>query len=389
MKIKRLAFLVTRVANAKGFENVVSGHVQLPMHTIHLLVEMGYSLQLITTKYENNHALPNCLPIGTTVHQVPYGHRLGTNLAMEDGGKRGIHPIRIIQQLLKIKLIIESEKYDVLHVFGGYRLAYLVSMLRWIGVKVPIVFTLNVGNVPDFGWLGKRLLLSGISGFITSEGTTQKRLSAQGLNAKLAKHGILRDFYKERQQHIEKKVPNRVLFWRDPSLGNGADVCLQVFDELAQKFPDVSFDMAVRPYWKPVPGIHELCKKYSNVNFYEFPYKHGISLSKLLAESICVFLPFRKLSVHPQFSILESMMAGCVVVTTALDSNVDLIQSGVNGFLVPVGDIKEPVKIIERIINDSDWGIKIGQRAAEDARKLWNWDNYLSNLVGFYESLKS
>lgn len=179
-------------------------------------------------------------------------------------------------------------------------------------------------------------------------------------------------------------MPHRVLFWRDPSKENGADICIQVYKQLAPKFPNVSFDFALRPHWDPVKGIEELCDKYPNVNLHHFPYKHNITLPKLLAESICILLPFRSLSTHPQFSIMESMVSGKAVVTTLLDSNMELINSGINGYLVPSDDIKATKKAVEELLINPKYAIKIGLRASKHIKNYWNWEEYTSKLINLY-----
>src|SRR5690606_13818563 len=120
------------------------------------------------------------------------------------------------------------------------------------------------------------------------------------------RHGIVRDLRAEiRDEVIGEK--RRVLFWRDPSLNNGADVCAKVYDMLAPEFPDISFDMAIRPHWSAVEGLDELAAKHENVNIYRFPYEDGITLPKLVLESLCVMLPFRRMTICPQLAIAESL----------------------------------------------------------------------------------
>jgi glycosyltransferase involved in cell wall biosynthesis len=51
--------------------------------------------------------------------------------------------------------------------------------------------------------------------------------------------------------------------------------------------------------------------------------------------------------------LLEAMSRGCVPVVTQIDSGTsELIQHGVNGFLLPVGDIKRYVEVLERLSAD-------------------------------------
>ena len=62
-------------------------------------------------------------------------------------------------------------------------------------------------------------------------------------------------------------------------------------------------------------------------------------------------------------SVMEAMAAGCAVVTTAVDGNLELIQDGESGWLVPPDD---PVALRETIsasIDDSEERSRRGKAA--------------------------
>ncbi|HNP95391.1 MAG TPA: glycosyltransferase family 4 protein [Cyclobacteriaceae bacterium] len=384
MKKIKIGFVVSQVANTLGFENVVSGHVQLPLHTMKLLKEDGNEVQLLTTEFNEGQTLPRFLPSGVKVHQITHGYRSVRGENNQGGPTPGLHVLKILKQLQQIKGIVRKEGFDILHFFGGYRLAYLAASIRFIGIKIPKVFTISIDPFPDPRWPASRFFWKQFRAILTTTEYMATKGRSKGLPVSVIKHGVVRDIQAELEGQVVSP-PHRVLFWRDPSLGNGADVCLKVYQALAPRYPDVSFDFAVRPYWKPVTGLMEIVNEYPNVHVFQFPYSNGMSLSKLLAESICVLLPFRGLSVNPQFSVLESMQAGCAVITTGIDSNVELIQSGENGFLVSPGDSQEIIKIVEKLLANRQDAIEIGRRAAKDIGAQWNWNNYLRDLKEQYE----
>lgn len=383
----KIGFYVQRVAGAPGFENVVSAHVQLPLYTMQLLQEQGHDVQLITTRFSNDLTLPNCLPEGTKVHQVSYGTRQGDSLVMFVGNKSGIRPLKLIEQLWQIRSIVQQEKYDVLHFAGSSRIAYLAGLLAYLGINTPIVLTINVGDFSERFILLRNLLWRRISTIITSTTFYKDICELKGLKTRILKHGIIRQINipKEPDGTSSGFPKSRVLFWRDPSWENGADLCLQVYKVLAPKFPDVNFDLAVRPHWNPVSGLKELSESFPNVHVYEFPYKDGITLDYLLSTATCVLLPFRELSTHPQFAVMESMLASTATITTALESNHELIEHKRNGFLVPVNDVEETIEIITYLLNKPEKAAEIGQQAFEDINSAWNWNNYVSELIGIYE----
>jgi glycosyltransferase involved in cell wall biosynthesis len=115
-----------------------------------------------------------------------------------------------------------------------------------------------------------------------------------------------------------------------------------------------------------------------------FPYSKGANLPHLLAESICVLLPFRALSYQPQLSVLESIQSGTAVITTALESNLELTHQGRSAILVPASDIEGTIAALSRVLQDPSAACKFGRRAAQKSTAVWNWDRYLSQLTETY-----
>lgn len=86
-------------------------------------------------------------------------------------------------------------------------------------------------------------------------------------------------------------------------------------------------------------------------------------------------------------SLLEAMSSGLPVVATAIDANIDVITSGVNGILVPP---KAPQKIagaVSKLLDDKDLREKIGRAARKTIEKFYTWDRVAEKTSKYYESL--
>jgi len=86
-------------------------------------------------------------------------------------------------------------------------------------------------------------------------------------------------------------------------------------------------------------------------------------------------------------SLLEAMSSGLPVVATAIDANIDVIDSGVNGILVPLKAPQETAKAISKLLEDDDLREKIGRAARKTIEKFYTWDKVAEKTLRCYESL--
>ena len=83
---------------------------------------------------------------------------------------------------------------------------------------------------------------------------------------------------------------------------------------------------------------------------------------------------------------LEAMSRGLCVVSTRVGGAPDVIRSGENGILVPVGDAGGVAAAVESLLADMGAASQISARAAETAR-AYTWERVARQTVEFYESL--
>ena len=95
-------------------------------------------------------------------------------------------------------------------------------------------------------------------------------------------------------------------------------------------------------------------------------------------------------SVREGFGIvyLEAMASGCITIGTQGEGIADLIESGVNGFLVPPDDPETIVRVIERCLADPALRETVACRGRDDARSL-TWVHNARQYVALFESLVS
>jgi glycosyltransferase involved in cell wall biosynthesis len=77
--------------------------------------------------------------------------------------------------------------------------------------------------------------------------------------------------------------------------------------------------------------------------------------------------------------VLEAMACGCVVVATDCGGPRDIIEDGVNGFLVPVGDVDAIISRIQLLLADPALRDRMRQQALESVKRF-SWEKCVSEL---------
>ncbi len=84
-------------------------------------------------------------------------------------------------------------------------------------------------------------------------------------------------------------------------------------------------------------------------------------------------------------AVLEAMMFGLPIVGVRQAGMIELVSA--NGFLAPVGDIKEISKCIEKILFNKELAAQMGEESLEFV-KTYSIDKVAEQLIGFYSTLQ-
>jgi len=382
----KIGFFVSVVAGQKGFENNVSGHIQIPLRAIEELRSNGHEVQLITNEFGEGRSLPFCLPTNMEIHFVTDSRNRGGVLERTGKQGEGFSVRKLLKQVSEIKRICKQQEFDVLHLYGYNRTAYLAGGLRLLGLKTPVVVTVFGTNFPERCSFITRRLWKRVDATITATTFVKDSLEREGIPTTQIKHGVIRDIVKE-YDGPKLKPPHRVLFWRDMTLENGADIAIAAYEKVAPNYPEISFDFAVRQHWEPIEGIEEIASTYPNINVFHFPYEEGITLPKLLLESICVVMPIRNMSIDPQLVIVETLAAGIPIITSNQRSNPEFVINKKTGILIKTGDVEETTAALDKLLSDREGTSQMGKQAKEFIASSWNWDHYVRDIEIVYSQV--
>jgi glycosyltransferase involved in cell wall biosynthesis len=85
--------------------------------------------------------------------------------------------------------------------------------------------------------------------------------------------------------------------------------------------------------------------------------------------------------------IFEAMACGCYIITT--ENSGSIVQSGVHGRIVPVGDAGALAAAITYAVNNPDEVAKIGWANARLIREKYRQSHYADNVVAVYRKILS
>ena len=88
-------------------------------------------------------------------------------------------------------------------------------------------------------------------------------------------------------------------------------------------------------------------------------------------------------------TIVEAMASGVAVVATATEGAREIIEDGVTGVLVPVGDVEALASVIVSLLEDAPERRRIGARAREAARERFSLDRMVDATERIYREALS
>jgi len=116
------------------------------------------------------------------------------------------------------------------------------------------------------------------------------------------------------------------------------------------------------------------------------PMPHGSQeLTDAYASADVFVLP----SVHEPFGIvlLEAFSAKCPVVATAVGGIPYFLENGVNGMLVPSGDVDAMFAATKNILNEKTIAQELGEEAYKTVEKFYTWERVTEQLLELYQTL--
>lgn len=86
-------------------------------------------------------------------------------------------------------------------------------------------------------------------------------------------------------------------------------------------------------------------------------------------------------------SVLEAMSYGLATIATPVGGVPQVIQDGINGYLMPIDDSEHLANIINKLLDDSDLAVRIGLAGRKTIEESFGMDAYARELVDIYREV--
>lgn len=132
------------------------------------------------------------------------------------------------------------------------------------------------------------------------------------------------------------------------------------------------------------PHRKKLEEHFAGTRTYFAGFMQGEELAAAFASADAFYLPSRTETLG--LVLLESMAAGCPVVTPRAGGTADVVQHGITGYLYDATEPGEAVAAIKTLFYDAEHRAAMSRNARADAEQ-WSWAAATQQLVRYYRGV--
>ena len=294
-----------------------------------------------------------------------------------------------------VRKIIKNWQPDIVHCHSS-KAGIVGRIAAWLEC-VPGVFTAHGWAFTEGVPITRRVLYSIIENIMLN--ITAKCFCVSEYDRCLAKKWFLRDSHRLITVHngVVEALPQGEAVARKRD--TGGILRLIMVGRFSKQKDHMLFIKAVHDINQKYPGqvhlslvgdgdLFAAAKQYVVVNnLGEFIILLGEStcVDSLLAQSdvFCLISNYEGLPI----SIIEAMRAGLPVIASDVGGNNELVEDGINGYLISRGDREGLVQAIEKMLKDRDLIIEFGKRSQEKFRTEFAFSAMMQKIESAYRDV--
>lgn len=157
---------------------------------------------------------------------------------------------------------------------------------------------------------------------------------------------------------------------------------IETIISLAKILPDITFKIVGRG--PEMERLHRMGDQCRNLEFVGF--RMGDELKQLYRDATVVLLPSRVHEIFPLIT-LEAMAFGKPLIASQVGGVSEVVEDGVNGFLVQPLDLHGWTEALMRIFYDDDLQQSMSRHAREIVEKRFSLDDHHRKLMMYYDEV--
>ena len=307
-------------------------------------------------------------------------------------GTEAAYGLLTARSMVKIPTIISlqgllgpySEWY---HSFGNRSLMDIIRMHRW--QEVPAMRGLG-WKFLQFRRMAKREkeIITGNHYFMGRTDWDQAYIHALNPSVKYFYGSeILRKAFWDKRWDIAHAKRHRIIFTNAGGHPRkGTEVLLDAVKLLKPQYPEIEIAIAGGISRRSGYG------RYIRNRIEELGHR-AVELGPLKAEEMVIELIKSHVFVSPSFidnspnSVCEAQLLGMPVISSYTGGVPSLIEEGCNGMFFPTGDAPMLASRLEKVFDDDNLAVRLGQEARETATKRHDPEKIVQDVVTAYEEI--
>ena len=193
-------------------------------------------------------------------------------------------------------------------------------------------------------------------------------------------YGVDLKEFQKKKSNKKKGLLFRIIYTGTLSIRKGVLYLLKSFEELNLKNSQLLMIGNVDSEIKLKINKYRSNKK--------IVFKKSISQSKL-SEQYSSSNVFITCSIEEGLSMvqLQAMSCGLPIICTPNSGGDEIVDNGIDGFILPIRDIKELKKKILYLYNNQSICFEMGMRAQKKIKDSFSWETYGKNVISTYQKL--
>lgn len=375
-----------------GFPPIIGGvetHLTILLPT---LADMGHKVSLLTCPAEGSKAEDDYL--GVNIYRMPI---MDLNWLY----KRGMHGLE--QEVKKvIENFVDKSRADVIHAHNMHYFSKIhAHTLQDVSLKKGVPLILTAHNVWDdnlFLDLTNKIKwtqIIAVSHFIKREiigtGCEHKRIA-------VVHHGIDTNTYNPKvdSKYVFKKyslLRNKKVIFHPARVGlaKGCDVSIKALSVIKRRYPGVVLVLAGS---KNIIDWGETQQKdiaylVSLIN--SLKLKNNVLIDAYRLKDMPKLYAASKVCMYPStgcepfgLTMLESLSSGKPIIVTRTGGMPEIIEDGINGFIVPVKDFEALASRIIQLLADDELRERLGDTGREMVEQQFTKEIMARNILNVY-----